>query len=294
MTGRRIPIGLSTSSVFPEPAERAFEMAAELGYDGVEVLVTAERATQHAQQLSEWSAESGVPVLSIHSPCLLVTARVWGTDPVEKASRSVDLAVEVGARTVVVHPPFVWQRTAAASFREDIGALCERSAVRVAVENMFPVRVFGALVNSYRPHWNPVPTGYPWYTLDLSHAAAAGVDALGLAGQMGSRLAHVHLADGSGAVRDEHLVPGRGIAGAERVLESLARGTSGRGSAAPGTSAPGTSGLGTSGLESLASADGDGFDGAVVVEVSTQNRSVDERRSDLAEALAFARLHLGQ
>ncbi len=40
---------------------------------------------------------------------------------------------------------------------------------------------------------------------------------------------------------------------------------------------------------------GRGFDGQVVVEISTR-KALDraEREADLAEALAFARLHLGQ
>ena len=33
------PVALSTSSVYPERTPDAFEMAARLGYDGVEVMV---------------------------------------------------------------------------------------------------------------------------------------------------------------------------------------------------------------------------------------------------------------
>ena len=34
-----IPVALSTSSVYPERTPDAFEMAARLGYDGVEIMV---------------------------------------------------------------------------------------------------------------------------------------------------------------------------------------------------------------------------------------------------------------
>ena len=254
-----IRIGLSTSSVFPGSAVQAFEAASALGYDGVEVMVTAERLTQDADRLAELVAQHGVPVLSVHSPCLLVSARVWGTDPLGKIVRSVDLAERLGAGVVVAHPPFVWQRAAAASFVEAVRELSERTEVRIAVENMFPVRVAGALVNTYRPHWNPVPSGYPWYTLDLSHTAASAVDAPTMAAAMGDRLAHVHLADGSGAARDEHLVPGRGVVPCGEVLSGLAH---------------------------------SGYPGSVVLEVSTRGRTPEQRELDLTEAITFARWHL--
>jgi sugar phosphate isomerase/epimerase len=236
-------------------------LASALGYDGVEVMVTAERVTQDADRLAELAARHGVPVLSVHSPCLLVSARVWSTDPVVKIARSVELADKLGAGVVVAHPPFVWQRAAAGSFVAAVTELSERTSVRIAIENMFPVRVAGAVVNTYRPHWDPVPAGYPWYTLDLSHTAAARVDAGEMAARMADRLAHVHLADGSGANRDEHLVPGRGVVPCGPVLAWLAR---------------------------------SGYAGSVVLEVSTRGRSAAERETDLAEALTFARWHLDE
>ena len=84
--------------------------------------------------------------------------------------------------------------------------------------------------------------------------------AMAMADELGSRVAHIHLADGSGSSRDEHLVPGRGTQPCAELLEWLAR---------------------------------RGFTGTVVVEVSTKRSATrDAREADLAEALAFARLNL--
>jgi sugar phosphate isomerase/epimerase len=80
-----------------------------------------------------------------------------------------------------------------------------------------------------------------------------------MAAALGPRLHHVHLADGSGSLRDEHLVPGRGGQPCAEFLELLAR---------------------------------ESFGGSVVVEVSTRRLDPEQREADLAEALAFARLHL--
>jgi sugar phosphate isomerase/epimerase len=264
MGGRRkraVRVGLSTASVYPGSTADAFELAARLGYDGVEIMVTAERLSQDADRIADLVQQFGVPVLSVHAPCLLITSRVWGTDPLVKISRSIEMAERLGAGVVVAHPPFVWQRSAAGTFAPAVDELSDRTGVRIAIENMFPIKVAGALMNSYRPHWDPVPSGYRWFTLDLSHTATSGADALGMAERMGDGLGHIHLADGSGAARDEHMVPGRGTQPCAELLTRLTA---------------------------------SGYAGAVVVEVATRGRSPEERESDLAEALTFAHWHLDE
>jgi sugar phosphate isomerase/epimerase len=84
---------------------------------------------------------------------------------------------------------------------------------------------------------------------------------LQMASDLGDRLAHIHLTDGTGLIgKDEHLVPGRGNQPCAELLTGLASA---------------------------------GFDGVVVVEISTRKAaSREEREADLAESLAFARTHL--
>lgn len=254
------PIGLSTASVYPESVATAFRRAAELGYDGVEVFVTTDAASQSADELDELTQTYQIPVLSVHAPVVLMTNRVWGNDPLVKLARTIDLAEELGASAVVTHPPFVWQRTAGADFAAAVAELQSRTAVKVAVENMFPARVRGQEISTYRPHWDPTAgAGHRWYTLDLSHTATAGVDGLKALQRMGDRIAHLHLADGTGSALDEHLVPGRGGQPCAEVLEALAAAR---------------------------------FGGAIVVEINTRKTSPADRELDLAEALSFARLHL--
>ncbi len=99
----------------------------------------------------------------------------------------------------------------------------DETDVVFAVENMFPLRARGAEVAPYAPSWNPVPMDYPHVTLDLSHTAVSGSNALEMADELGGRLAHVHLADGTGVPnRDEHLVPGRGTQPCATLLRRLA------------------------------------------------------------------------
>jgi sugar phosphate isomerase/epimerase len=115
-------------------------------------------------------------------------------------------------------------------------------------------------IAAYLPDWDVRNDDYPHTTLDLSHTAVSRTDAIVMATELGARLTHVHLADGTDSARDEHLIPGRGDQPVGEVLQLIA---------------------------------GSAFAGSVIVEVSTR-RVPDraEREADLVEALAFARQHL--
>ncbi len=254
-------VTLATTSVYPRSTAAGFAAAAELGYDGVEVMVLADPVTQDAAALRRLSREYGVPILSVHAPTLLVTQRVWGTsDPWEKVDRSIGLALDVGCDAIVAHPPFRWQRDYARGFADGVALREHDRGVRLIVENMFPWRARGnAALQVYLPGWDPVPQPYDHVTLDMSHAATAGSDLLAMQDALGSRLSHVHLNDGSGSFLDEHLVPGRGGQPCGEFLRRLA---------------------------------GSGFDQVVAVEVSTRRTTPAQRGVDLAESLAFAREHL--
>jgi sugar phosphate isomerase/epimerase len=262
LRGSRPKVGLSTASVYPEGAAAAFELAAKLGFDGVEVMVWTDPVSQDPYALLRLSQHYQVPILAIHAPCLIVTQRVWTTDPWTKLRKAQFAAELLGARTVVVHPPFRWQRDYARHFRAGINKMAHETDVRFAVENMFPLRLRGREISAYQPTWDVAADTAPYrdYTLDLSHSAVSKSDAMTMLAAMGDRLRHLHVADGTGLAKDEHLIPGRGLQPCEAVLESVAA---------------------------------RGFDGNVIVEVNTR-KALDraEREADLAEALAFCRLHL--
>ena len=253
-------VGLSTSSVYPESTSSAFELARRLGYDGVEIMVGIDPVAADIDAVEKLRDYHGVPVLAIHSPCLLITQRVWGTDPWAKLERSAEAAQRLDANVVVVHPPFRWQRDYARGFVEGVRRLAEDTGISFCVENMYPWRSPGGELKAYVHGWDPTDLDYADLTLDLSHASTAGQQSIDLVRSWGSRLRHVHLTDGTGSVKDEHLVPGRGDQHAGRVLQYLAERN---------------------------------FDGHVVLEVNSRKSGTRaQREADLAESLAYARLHL--
>jgi sugar phosphate isomerase/epimerase len=252
---------LSTASVYPEPVARAFDHAARLGYDAVEVMVGIDDVSQSTRKVKALSDYHEVPVCAVHAPCLLITQRVWGTEPWAKLERSAEMARELGADVVVVHPPFRWQRDYVRGFVEGIARLEQETGLAFAVENMYPWRATssrrGMLV--YQPGWDPSGEDYANTTIDLSHAATARDDPLAMARRLGPRLRHVHMTDGSGSAKDEHLVPGRGNQPCGEFLELLAS---------------------------------SGFEGHVVVEINTRKAgTAAAREAALLESLAFCRLH---
>lgn len=254
--------GLSSSSVFPESTAHAFQYAARLGYDAVEVMVALDPDSQDINRVRSLRDYHEVPVCAVHAPCLLVTQRVWGTDPWVKLEMSAEMAHELDADVVVVHPPFRWQRDYARGFVEGIARLEQQTGIAFAVENMYPWRATSRSrreMDVYQPHWDPSREDYANTTLDLSHAATAQEDALELARRLGPSLRHIHMTDGSGSPKDEHLVPGRGAQPCGELLEHLAT---------------------------------TGFEGHIVVEINTRRSGSGQgREAELLASLAFTRLH---
>jgi sugar phosphate isomerase/epimerase len=252
-------VGLSSSSVYPESTAHAFGYAASVGYDAVEVMVI-DALSQSITAVKQLSDHHAMPVSAIHAPCLLFTQRVWGTEPWGKLERSAEMAEAVGAEVVVVHPPFRWQKDYARDFVNGIAALEESTGIAFAVENMYPWRASSRRgMEMYLPGWDPSAEPYANTTIDLSHASIAADDPMAMADRLGERLRHIHLTDGSGSAKDEHLVPGRGTVGAAEFLRHVAR---------------------------------TGFRGEIVVEINTRKAgSREERETDLRESLEFAREH---
>lgn len=227
MTASALPRGprivCSTVSLFSWPLHEVFPLLAETGFGGVEVMVTKDPDTQDHRRLAELAEDHELSVAAVHAPFLLMTRSVWGTDPVGKIARAIELAEQVGAPLVVVHPPYRWQSKYRAWLADDLRTLSERTAVGIAVENMFPVRVRGRRLGAF----HAIRTleeleGFDHVVLDTSHAAVAGLDLVESLGVVGHRLRHVHLSDNAGKGWDSHLPIGEGILPLGPFLDALA------------------------------------------------------------------------
>lgn len=247
---------LSTSSFFPDTA-LAFQMAGACGYDGVEVMVSYDRQSQSADAVAALAADHGVPVAAVHVPCLVLSSHVWGWNPELKLRRTVEMAAQLEADVVVVHPPFRWQRAQERTFRQAVLELSDAvEGPQITVENMYRVETMGRRVDPWLWSEEEALLGFPALTLDTSHAGAARQDVVELYGTLADRVHHLHLSDSTSTRGDEHLPPGMGTLDLEGLAKVMVD---------------------------------DGFEGHVVLEVGIGRLPVGSRRETTLRCAEWAR-----
>ena len=201
----------STGPLFSRDLAWALEVIADAGYDGAELMVTQDVVTQDAEHVATTADRVGLPIDVVHGPFLLVTRRVFGTDLVEKARRSIELAGAVDAGLMIVHPPFRWQSD---FHRWLLGPGDQEAAAvgtRVGVENLYPVRVLGQPLRFHRYTDPEHLTPFRDVVLDTSHFGVAGVDILHAWHQLAPVASHLHVSDYRGQGRDSHAPLGHGL-----------------------------------------------------------------------------------
>ncbi len=215
-----IPVVFSTGSLYPFGMDRVYALAAEAGYDGVEIMMDDRWDTHQEDYLNGLAGKYGIPIRALHPPLF---RGAWDLDPEETLVRVAGLAPKVGADVVVAHPPANGMRLEAWSE----GTLVEarKNGVTVAVENMPRDRVQGLIFGwdrqyCYRPE---LLLSLGDVTLDTSHLAASGVGILYALELLEDQLRHVHLSDSNLTGRDEHRIPGRGKLPLKEFLSTLAR-----------------------------------------------------------------------
>ena len=130
----------------------------------------------------------GVPVLGPRPdppahPTGLETRRVAEGGPLDRDGARARGADRGPAPAVPVAAQY------AAEFADGLAIREEETGIQLAVENMFPWRARQREMLAYLPHWDPVGQPFDHVTLDLSHTATAGSDALEMAHALGERLA---------------------------------------------------------------------------------------------------------
>ena len=218
-------IALSTGSLYNYGTVRTARLAADAGFDGLEVMVDERWDTRDPAYLSAMAAQVSLPILALHAPA---RARMWGGE-VERVRRTVALAQAVGARTVVVHPPvrYYWfgvrrvpflnltfltplrRRSPYLAWLEtELAGYQAASGVTIAVENMPRNQLVGRWsVNLFELGSLRELRRVPSVALDTTHLGTWSLDILAALDSLGRRVAHVHLSDYDGS---QHCLPGEG------------------------------------------------------------------------------------
>jgi sugar phosphate isomerase/epimerase len=232
-------VALSSGSLYTYGLRRVFELAGEIGFDGLEILVDQRPDTFQPHYLRRLTREQGLPILALHSPFL--PGAGWGGGDLACVRRTVAVAQEVGAPVVVAHLPrrirgvlvqFLWRqghraliplpwggdREWLAFIRDGLTQLETATGVIIAVENMPARRIGPFRVNGNWLNTRQEMGFIPHITLDTTHLGTWGHDPLTFYGQLRDRIAHVHLSNFNGK---EHRLLDDGHLPLARLLKRL-------------------------------------------------------------------------
>ena len=231
-------LSISTASLYALSPRRICALAAEAGFDGIELVLGPRTPLRRCEQATEAARRTGLEVLSVHES--LVAGRLWRSTPAHLLEEAVVAAVRTGAQRVVVHPPgtYAWEHRDAIAWMEALLRARDQhgDTVTLCVENAGHYvegdrgRVLAALPDQVafcRQHGLHM-------TLDTCHVGTTGQsldEAWAVAGDL---VRNVHVSDlratdemvGHGLPRKlarEHRFPGEGELPLAAFLASILR-----------------------------------------------------------------------
>jgi sugar phosphate isomerase/epimerase len=228
---------LSTGSLYTYGVDRAFELAARAGFDGVELLADRRWDTRQPEYVLRLSERHSLPVAVVHMPLEDAAIPGWPDGRVGLLHAAVALAEALGAGVVVHHLPLRarvgWLRLGGSAWPfvlpgrdpyaewivREYPAYCETTRVTLCIENLPRMRLFGFKVNPGR--WN-TPDQFVRFgalTLDTTHLGTWGLDPLVVYEQVRPHVRHIHLSNYNGR---EHRRPEDGVLRLDRLLARLA------------------------------------------------------------------------
>jgi sugar phosphate isomerase/epimerase len=219
---------LSTGSLYPFDTAHCFQLAAETGFDGIEIMCDDRYSTRDPAYLHRLMQHYNLPIEVCHTPFSPHLPGWKGAgDEIGRIYQTLDLALKLEAPTIVVHLPWrVGWLTIAANHRrwrlpwrspyvgvkkwieDELPRIQAATPVRIALENMPAGKVLGWKIDP--TWWNEIDTWaqvHPWLTLDTTHWATKDVNPLDAYRAALGRVCHVHLSNYDGR---EHRLPHRG------------------------------------------------------------------------------------
>jgi len=223
------PVLLSSGSLRNYGLDRVFEIAARCGYDGVELIVDERTDSVHADYLRKLAERYSTPIPVVHAPFAFLDPPGWEKDELFRLIRSVRLAEEVEARSVVLHTPFYTDRIFCRWLEESLGEFQGKNTVTILVENMPCYRKVGGRLGKIftipdlaernrKGLWKMVPgfllpacfplsdldrmAQFPHIILDTTHLGTAGIDPISAFDRFRWKIGHIHLSNYDGR---EHL-----------------------------------------------------------------------------------------
>ena len=217
-------ITLSTGTLFTFPLRKVFRIAADVGFDGLELIINQDFQKVNCRTLLRELGEI-TTIHSIHAPFMPLDG--WG-GPADSLKRSVELAAEAKVPLVNFHPAswlgaefgfWKWMYRIQ-DFQKEVGA----ENVLVTLENMPWVgkyRINPHILSSTEKMIEFIGERNLFQTFDCTHMGSGHTNFIDdfYAFYETGRIKNIHFSDyGHGR---EHLLPGRGILPLTRFLNHL-------------------------------------------------------------------------
>ena len=215
---------LSAGSLFTLPPTLVFEMARDVGFDGMEVIINHDFAgSQNLVHLHE--LQNILPIASLHAPFFEIDG--WG-NKIDQLKRCAQLALDAGIPLINFHPPnwflceikFWRWLSKIKDFQSEIG----QDGILVTTENMpcmtqFKINPY--LLSNIDKLVRFMVERNLYLTFDTAHCGSMHTAFLGDFHRFynSGRMRNIHFSDyGNG---QEHLLPGRGALPLTRFLNHL-------------------------------------------------------------------------
>ena len=203
----------TTASLLLSPLDWVISAFADAGFGGFELLLTQDPETRDPARVARLAGAAGLDIPAVHGPYMLLLRNVLGTSYAGKTRKSLEIAAELGATTMVAHAPFRWERKAL-GWLPEADDVADEIGPRFAMENLYPVR--GR--NYYSAVTPEELTAFRHVVFDTSHFAVAGIDLFEAWDMLSDRVVHLHVSDNLGTGKDSHAPVGEGVLPLEAFL----------------------------------------------------------------------------
>ena len=217
-------ISISSGTLFTYPLQKVFEIARDVGFDGLELIINQDFQKVNPRLVVRELSQI-LPVLSIHAPFMPLDG--WG-GPIDSVRRSVEIAADCGVPLVNFHPAswlgfelkfWRWMYRIL-DFQKEVG----EEGVTLTLENMPWVgrlRINQYILSHTGKMIDFLEERNLYMTFDCTHMGSGKTNFINdfyLCYNTG-RIRNVHFSDyGHGR---EHLLPGHGILPLTRFLNHL-------------------------------------------------------------------------
>ena len=208
---------VSTGPLLLSPLGWVLDTIADAGYDGAELLIGHNPDTRDPVKVAAYAQEAGLDIPVVHGPYMVLLRNVLGAKYMEKTRRSLEIASELGAKTMVAHAPFRWERAARGWITAEVNDEAAAHGTTFAMENLYPVagRAFSSVVT-------PAELApFPHVVFDTSHFAVAEIDLFEAWAAVRDQVSHLHVSDNFGNGKDSHAPIGAGVLPLEDFLAEV-------------------------------------------------------------------------